>query len=503
MYCKCAKLPKPMLKYLTTNLERIPSQFEACSGVYWFIVILFLLAQNQVQAQIMYQNVTNKSISLGSYGRVGVDWSFENGGSIGRRLNLNNMGSIGGRLEEQDYLELAPAFHFKAKPGDSTNIYAQVRFAMYSTSLTSFGNSTSNSLGGLEFAIPEMYVEARNIRGKDLSIWVGSRLYRGPDVHIADHFYFNDHSGQGFGVEFKNTRISTQFIASSDTSSTVPPFFYLNIKSGTPSAALRQRVILNFEQDFQLNTNNMLTLLGEYHRMADADSKNDVDTSDYKLNFPADHGFVLGVRHSYDFNNYLPGSFNHFSVRYGTGIANGGDGGMSRTWLTYGAPDTLSLTFKGAYSMAIVNHLLINFSKRYTLNGYLILTSSKGAADSNNKSKTYFGKEVFNRKLDFTIGARNEHYITDYFHLLTEFHYSQRKDGTNPIASVTKFSIAPIFVPTGIRDTWARPHLRFVFSLARYNDYAKESLYSPFLQFVGERRWGYYFGVKAEWWIWG
>ena len=123
-----------------------------------------------------------------------MDWSFENGGSIGRRLNLNNMGSIGGRMEEQDYLEIAPAFHFKAKPGDSTNIYAQMRLSMYSTSLSSFGNSTSTSLGGLAFAMPEMYVEARNIKGKELSMWVGARLYRGPDVHIADHFYFNDHT---------------------------------------------------------------------------------------------------------------------------------------------------------------------------------------------------------------------------------------------------------------------------------------------------------------------
>ena len=130
------------------------------------------------------------------------------------------------------------------------------------------------------------------------------------------------------------------------------------------------------------------------------------------------------------------------------------------------------------------------------------MTSSKGAADTDHRSKTYFGKEVYNRKFDFTIGARNEYYFSDYFHLLGELHYSQRKDGTDPTASVVKFSVAPIFVPTGQRDTWARPQLRFVTSIARYNDYAMESLYSPYLQFVGERRWGYYFGVKAEWWIW-
>jgi len=160
-----------MNRHLPTILiEKIDSKY--------FLLLLILLVffiPSDVHAQIMYQNVSNKDISLGSYGRVGVDWSFENGGSIGRRLNLNNMGSIGGRMEEQDYLEIAPAFHFKPKKGDSTNIYAQMRFAMYSTSLTSFGNSTSNSLGGLEFAMPEMYVEARNIKGKELSMWVGAR----------------------------------------------------------------------------------------------------------------------------------------------------------------------------------------------------------------------------------------------------------------------------------------------------------------------------------------
>ena len=246
----------------------------------------------------------------------------------------------------------------------------------------------------------------------------------------------------------------------------------------------------------------MLTLMGEFHRMADADSEVVTDTTNQILNFPSDRGFVVGIRHQYDLKSMLPGSFNHFSLRYGTGIANGGDGGMSRTWLTFGAPDTVSLSFKGAYSLALVNHVVINFSKKYTLNGYIIMTSSKGAADTDHRSLTYFGKEVFNRKLDFTLGARNEHYINDYFHLLSEVHYSQRKDGTNPLVSMLKFTVAPIFVPTGERNTWARPHLRVVASVARYNDYAMETLYSPYLQFVGEQRWGYYFGVKAEWWIW-
>lgn len=478
-----------------------PSTYRCTAAYFLHLCLAFLLLLAHGGAcQIMYQNVSNKNVALGSYGRVGVDWSYENGGAIGRRLNLNNMGSIGGRMEEQDYLELAPALHFKPKENDSTTIYAQMRFSVYSNSLTTFGNSTTSSLGGLTIGIPEMYVEARNIHGKELSLWIGARLYRGPDVHIADHFYFNDHSSQGFGVEYKKTRLMMLYVESTDTTSTVPPYFYLNIKTGTPSAALRHRTIFALEQDLNLTDNDAITFLGEFHRMGNADDSDTVQVEN-AVNFPSDIGFVIGAKYQRNLSGLLDGSFNHLAIRYGTGIANGGDGGLSRTWLTFGAPDLDNLDFRSAYSLYIVNHAVLNFSDFYTLNAYLIYTKSKGGSDSDHMAETYFGKEVFNRKVDFTIGTRNEFYITDYFHLLGELHYCQRKDGTNPVASMTKLSIAPIYVPTGQRNTWARPHLRFVASLARYNDFAMESLYSPYLQFVGSRRWGYYFGVKAEWWI--
>ena len=51
------------------------------------------------------------------------------------------------------------------------------------------------------------------------------------------------------------------------------------------------------------------------------------------------------------------------------GIANGGGGGISKTWLTFGTPDTIARNFRGAYSLALVDHLVLNFSNRYTLNG--------------------------------------------------------------------------------------------------------------------------------------
>ncbi|WP_136481485.1 carbohydrate porin [Cognatitamlana onchidii] len=466
------------------------------------IIVLILCSFSKIQGQIAYDHISNKKVSVGSYGRVGVDWSFDNGRTIGRRLNLNNMGSIGGRMEEQDYLEIAPSFHFTPKEGDETKINAQVRFSLFSNSLTTFANSSTSSLGGLTLAIPEMFVQARNIAGKDLNIWIGARLYRGPDAHLIDHFYFNDHSGQGFGIEYKKTRYTQLFVSSTDTTATVPPYFYLNIKTGTPSTALRQRMVYILEHDIDIDDSNRITLLGEYHNMPDGDFDVEIDSIEQRVNFPSDKGFVIGARWHKSLKKMKKGSFNDLTIRYGSGIANGGDGGLSRTWLTYGAPNLESLSFKKAYSLAIVNHAVLNLSSKNTLNPYLVLTSSKGAANTNHIAETYFGREVFNRKLDITIGARDEIYFSDFFHLATELHYSQRKDGTNPTANVTKLSIVPIYVPTGKNNVWARPHLRFVCSIARYNDYAKESLYSPYLEFTGPKTWGTYFGVKAEWWIW-
>jgi len=469
-------------------------------------LIVFLIPQ-QAFSQMAYQPITNKNISLGSYGRVGVDWSFVNGGSIGRRLNLNNMGSIGGRMEEQDYLEIAPIFHFKPfKEDDATEINVQMRFSVYSTSLSLFGNSTSNSLGGLTLALPEIFTEVRNINNSGVNVWVGSRLYRGPDVHIADHFYFNDHSGQGFGIEFKNSRFSTIFVSSTDTTSTLPPYFYLNIATGTPSLALRQRLVFNFEQDITVSDNQMLTFLGEFHRMAGNEENLEItpysNDSNLILNYPSDFGYVFGLRLSTDIGSKNSKQYNKLAIRYGARLANGGDGGMSKTFYTFGAPDLENLNFKGAYSLSLVDEVFINLSETNFLNGYVIYTKSKGAADSDGKALTYLGQEVYNRKQDLTLGARNTTIISDKFQFISEFHYSQRKDGADDSNAMTKISLSPVLVPTGEKSAWARPQLRFVCSVAHYNETAKNNLYSPYLSYAGPSNWGYYFGVKAEWWIW-
>ncbi|MFV5684692.1 carbohydrate porin [Flavobacterium sp. GB2R13] len=55
-------------------------------------------------------------------------------------------------------------------------------------------------------------------------------------------------------------------------------------------------------------------------------------------------------------------------------------------------------------------------------------------------------------------------------------------------------------MPLGKKDPWSRPHLRLVYTLAHYNDYARDHNYSTYLQ-VNQKSWGSYIGVKTEWWL--
>ena len=446
------------------------------------------------------QPISNKMFSFGSYGRVGAGFAPAIKGSIGKSLNLNGMGSTGGRMEEADYVEFAAALHFKPhdKAGDTTLVNVQARIAMYSSKGQLIGNVSSTNYGGIAFALPELYAEANHIRGSKWSAWVGAKFFRGQDIHIADLWYFDDHSTQGFGVSYANTTLSVLFPGIVDTASSVPPNFYVEIVDGVRRLGLRNRAMVVLEHTIFFNEKRQsIKLLGEYHRLADASSE---DTST-ATNYPAAYGWVLGAKHVVDIKTPIKGSFNQAAIRYGHGIANGNDGGNSKTWLTYGAPDLSTNKFNRAYCLSLDEHLLLNLSPKYSLNGYAVYTQSHGASDSLNKAPDYFGREIFNRKTEYAIGVRNFWYVRKWFHLITELHYANRKDGDQASADMVKFSLVPTIVPTSEADPWARPHLRLIYSVAKYNQFATDNLYSPYLQEIGHKRWAHYIGVRAEWWL--
>ena len=457
--------------------------------LFWCLVLIGISSSSFAQIVI-----TNKKFSFGTTGRIGAGFSPHSDGNTGKQLNLNNQGSLGGRLDQNDYVDFLPAVHFTPLVGkDSTQIDFQARLSFYSGG-TFLGNVDTKSTEGMIVALPEAFIEARNVMGTKWNFWAGARWLRYDDVHISDYFYFDDHSATGWGVKYKNTRFSMFFPAAIDTAATnSTPYSYTNIISGIESLVYRQREVFVLEQNIPFKKNT-LKLLAEYHTVSKS-GKNSVE------NYPSDDGWVAGAKLSTNLRTKLPGSFNQVSLRYGRGIANGGDGGNTQTWRTYGAPNETTHTYKGAYSLTFVEHLLWNISNRWSVNPYFVYTKSKGGSESNNIANDYYGREIFNKKQELNTGVRATYYFNNWLHILSELHYANRKDGTLPQAAMWKLALAPSIVPTAERSVWARPHIRLIAEWARYNDQAMNSLYSPFLQQAGARRYGTYFGARAEWWI--
>ena len=161
------------------------------------------------------------------------------------------MGSVGGRMEEADYFELAFALHFTptTATSDSTGINIQSRLAVYTTQGQIIGNVTSKSYGGITAALPELFAEARNIPPPPGLV---RDFFAGMHIQLADHFYFDDHSSQAFGIQHKNTQVSIMFPAAVDTASTLPPYFYLNIVKCAPVLGLRTRSVYIIEHSILL-----------------------------------------------------------------------------------------------------------------------------------------------------------------------------------------------------------------------------------------------------------
>lgn len=439
--------------------------------------------------------ITNSNFSMGTTGRIGIGFAPNGEGEQWKPLNLSGQGSLAGRMEQTDYMDLLPAIHFTPKQlnyNDSTNIIFQVRLGMYAANGQFMGNVSTRSPNGLTFILPETYVEARNILGSRWSAWCGVRFRRFDDIHICDYFYFDDHSAQGAGFSYKRTEFAIYMPSSSDSLG-VYPYNYQVTVAGATNPAIRQRMVFVGEHTIDLKDGVALKLLGEFHRVA---AGNNAKTP---IPYAADNGWVVGAKVTNSFKTQMLGSFNQFSVRYGRGIANGGDNGNTWTWATYGAPDKNG-KYTNAYSFTTVEHFLLNLNKKFSVNGYAVYTQSKGGASSTGKATFFNGTELYNRKTDFVVGTRTLFYATKWLNIINEAHYAVRKDGDNPDAAMWKFSFAPTIVPLGKNDPWCRPHIRFVFTAAHYNDYARDNHYSPFLQ-INRKSWGTYVGIKTEWWL--
>jgi maltoporin len=422
-------------------------------------------------------------LDLRMYGRMGLAWTPSGEHIQGRRLNLMGT-SIGGRLEEGDYLEPTIALHILgptpaevAQQAQQDALYVRMVVTPALMSRGLFLGVFSNEFAdSLRIELFQAYVEAGNFLLPGLKLWGGARFYRGADVHIADYYYFNNLTGQGVGLQYGGLDLAVLLHTSGSN-----PLYVIDQDGDDNVDERRQRTVLVGQYVLGLPANHALHALAELHLLPASRLRQPEGES---LR-PSDLGWVVGLKGHFALPN---DGFNDLSVRYGSGIANGGVGG-GQTWNTFGLPN-LQGRYNGAASWEVVEHLLLNVNPLLGFNAYGIFHYGQGASGTPE-----------DETIDFAVGARTTLYLADVFHLIQEANFQGVMHGRDPLASVVKLTLMPTLVPSGQRSVWARPHLRLIYTLGIYDRDAVETLASPYLQTVGPTTFGHYLGAQVEWWF--
>lgn len=417
-------------------------------------------------------------LEFSMYGRVGVAWGASGDVVQGRSLNLTG-GSLGGRLEEGDYLEPSIKLHL-LKPAEdnpqSVYAYTVLTPAMWANNGLFIALTSNRFSETLALELGEAYGVMGNILVPGLKVWGGARFYRGTNVYLADYWYFNNLSAQGVGAQYGGIDVALLL----QTSANLPEYTLDSDGDDQPDVR-RQRTVLVGQYTHKFESGHSAHLLAELHALP----RTTAEFPDGERELPSDTGWVAGIKGHLNLGN---DSFNDLSVRYGSRIANGGLGGAP-TWVTFGsaAPNG---KYSKAFGIEVVNHFLYNVNPLLTLNAYGVLHVNRGASGARE-----------DRSLDFAIGAQSTLYLHSHFHLVNEASFQGLRKGRDPLGSAVKLSLVPTLVPTGQNSVWARPHLRLFYTLALYNQQAKEELYSPYLQTVGATSVGHFLGARVEWWI--
>ena len=443
-------------------------------------------------------DITSDRVEFFQYGRMGIGWTKSGQMIQGNSLNLTGNG-LGGRLEEGDYIQ--PGIRFHIKKGESatdTTVDVVNDYEVFSNGAGILSDLANGEVGKLSILPQQFYVQAKNVFTPGLEIWLGSRLYRKNDIHIADYFYFNRLNGQGAGAIYTHPKFGEIDVAILEQTGS-SNFFRLN--AGAPGGdpvypfgyRARTMFIAQYKYPLPMRT-SFIQALGEYHVVPRSQAQ-DVGTPS-NVN-PPDWGAAAGLKLHLDFGG---DSFNDTSIRYGARLANGAAAGGA-TYQTFGNPNEDG-TYKGGYGVEFVEHFVWDIEKIAGINGYALVHYSTGArADGIDPAGPNASQHVVNESLNYAIGIRPTIYVRDDFHFVTEATYQAKKDENRAMGSAVKLSVVPTIVPAGGRSVWSRPHLRAIYTLGIYNQAAQDQLMSPFLRTVGETKLAHYVGLRAEWWF--
>jgi maltoporin len=443
-------------------------------------------------------SATGSGFDFGSYGRIGIGSDLR--GHTGYGVNVVSFGS---RLEKLPYLELN--FYYGNTIGNDPSRRWRVVFVpAYSGDIFHYtGNFSQN------FAIRNAYAEVENLGVSGLSLWAGSRMYRGDDVYLLDFWPLDNLNTVGGGAAYRFNREQTILQLHVGMNrlddlyqlQQVPvPARRLPVDStvlGPQSATTtvttldRPRLVTSLKATHFLRPlsqlpNGKLTIYGEFHYLPAGERQNPSAplTGLAPDPLPADYGYVIGAQLGGWLRSFV---FANLFFRYAGGLAVFGDLGKP-----YGF--NLNRQVTGAREATLA--WSANWESRHA--GIMSAAYFRSFSDDSGSNN--------NGYLEGALAIRPTVYLAKYFQAAMEFSYQVRRPSAIDqdqarylLPMVFRGSIMPIVAPLG-PGTYSRPILYGLYTLSLLNSDAQYYLFDSH-DVRANQNVVHYLGIGVEWWF--
>ncbi|MFH2005177.1 MAG: carbohydrate porin [bacterium] len=424
----------------------------------------------------------NTGFGFGSYGRIGI--STDAKGGTGRQANLV---AHGPRLGEGPYVELD--LYYKLRPFRDIELKTVITLA-FTEELFHFSGDWSSAL-----ALRNFYLEGSDLFVRGLSLWMGSRMYRGDDIYLLDFWPLDNLNTIGGGIEyaFGRTRIGWH----AGVNRLKDQYQYqevlvpgLNNTSETVVLLNRQRLITSLKAEQQLGGRNgklgaKIKLYGEFHHLPKG-TLNAHRPEEEQEQLQSDFGWLVGAQ--LGLWNFGPRSHANLFVRYAQGLAAYGE---------FAIPFGLATDKRAKNARELVLALSANYETKrwFGLQAGAYVRYFKDA-DPNEYD--------WDDGWEYVAVLRPHLFLHRLFAIAVELSYQAKNPaGLNPWShhketpGVVKLSIMPLL--TFGKGTYGRPQFRLIYTVYGQNKGARLS-YNP----ADPQRninTGHYLGIQAEWWF--
>jgi predicted porin len=425
--------------------------------------------------------------AFGSYGRMIAAGDLR--GGPGRDSNIVAHGS---RLDEGNYVELElrrDDYWNVTKTG--TRLVATLAIASPMFQYT--GNFS------IQMAVRNLYLEATRFGGSNLSVWAGSRMYRGDDIYLLDYWPLDNLNTVGGGARYDfspNTYVAAQYGIAQPTTD----FFVQSVSSPQPfnDPGAADVLILNRQElEGSLKASHIVrigetggvkgVLYTELHQLPQGQYQ--LQAGDFET-LPGDLGWVIGAQIG-AFTGKRDTHVNLF-VRYASGLAAYGD---------FTTPDQLApdKTTNGAHELVVALGGNYEAGPFGIMAGAYVRSFRNAAVNLN-----------FNDVDEGIVALRPHVFFGELGGVAVEgsFQMQQRgvlrtntdgSAGSGPLTpTLWRVGLIPFLSPAG-RGDYARPQFRLIYALSARNQDAK-ALY-PQNDAYSIRTLEHFLGFGVEWWF--